>query len=273
MAEEDSAPQRPSADPNSQGPRGDAENLRLLFVVPFAPRRDSRHGGRVVAQLLLRLGHRHRVALVHRLDPGAEPVESELEDACELVVPVRPTRHHSRWHERLDVLASPVTGFPTQAAAVRDPSLVEAARALAADWEPDVIQVEHDNLAYLGPRLRKDHSGTASFVLVCHEPGVLAVADQARFASGRHRLEHWLNLVAWRRYWKRTLPAFDAVVAFTDEDRAVDQSMRPRTFEPRRSASESTFPSSPRRPEAPPRNTWRSSAGTCIRRTPMPPCD
>jgi glycosyltransferase involved in cell wall biosynthesis len=90
-----------------------------------------------------------------------------------------------------------------------------------------VVQVEHDNLSYVGPPIREANGNTPGLVLVCHEPGALAAADQARAATGRHRLEHRLNLAAWRRFWSRTLSAFDVIVAFTEGDREVNSRASP----------------------------------------------
>src|SRR5690349_7334312 len=101
MVEEDSGPERSSPVSDSQEPTAGQEELRILFIVPFAPRRDVRHGGRVVAQLLYRMAQRHRVAVVYLVVDGeGELMETELAGACELVVPVPQRRPSSRWRER-----------------------------------------------------------------------------------------------------------------------------------------------------------------------------
>ena len=199
---------------------GAQEPTRILFLVSFPPRRDARHGGRVVAQLLFRMARRHPVAVVYLTDGEGLQLEPELEAACDLVVPVEPRRPPSRRRERFDVLVSPITGIPTGVGAVRHREFTAAAVSAVSSWRPDVVQVEHDNLSYIGPAIREG-AGSPGLVLVCHEPGALAAEDQARVATGRHRLEHRLDLAAWRRLWARVLPAFDVIVAFTDEDREV----------------------------------------------------
>jgi glycosyltransferase involved in cell wall biosynthesis len=175
------------------------------------------------------MAQRHRVAVVYLVVEGeGELMETELAGACELVVPVPQRRPSSRWRERFAALASPFTGIPTQVGAVRDSEFTTAAVSVFNSWHPDVIQVEHDNLSYVGPALREAAGAAVGLVLVCHEPGALAAADQARAATGRHRIEHRLNLFAWRRFWKRTLPVFDVIVAFTDGDAEMISRASPR---------------------------------------------
>ena len=196
---------------------------RILQIVPFTPSRGARHGGgRIVAQLLLRLTRRNRVGLVYLRGPGPEPLDQELGRACEMVeeVVARRQRRPGRKQHRLDVLRAPFTGMPSQAAAVHDDGFAARCRAAVLDWEPDIVQVEQDTLAYLGPMIRAAKDDVR-LILVCHEPGPPASADLARSSHGRRHLAHRADLAAWRRYWRRTLGAFDVVVAFTDGDRSV----------------------------------------------------
>jgi polysaccharide biosynthesis protein PslH len=212
----------------SDAPRRDGERTRLLLAAPFAPRRDAKHGGRVIAQLLLRLVNRYSVALVHLHRRGADPVEPELLAACDVVeqVEVGGRAAASTWRRRSSVLLASVGGVPDQVAEIRSEKLERACLAVAARWQPDVVQVEHDGLAYLGAALARNGSPAAR-ILTCHEPGGSAAMDQAAVARGRRRLAHRANASAWRRYWARMLPSFDAVVAFTDEDRrALEHAVR-----------------------------------------------
>jgi glycosyltransferase involved in cell wall biosynthesis len=221
MVEEDPDPERSSSAAESQPSSSGPPEPRILFLVPFPPRRDARHGGRVVAQLLFRMARRYRVAVVYLVDDEGSLMEPDLVSACDLVVPVEPRRPPSRRRERFGVLVSPITGIPAQVGAVRDPEFTEAALSALRSWRPNVVQIEHDNLSYVGPAIREAAERSLGLVLVCHEPGALAAADQARVATGRHRVEHRLNLSAWRRFWARTLPVFDVIVAFTENDREV----------------------------------------------------
>lgn len=196
---------------------------RLLLVVPWALRLDARHGGRVIAQLLLRLAERNHVAVVYMNHPGEREFEPELADRCDLVVPVDTALTGpgmNRWMRRASTLAAPLRNRPLPVAALYSRRLSEACVQVGREWRPDVVQVEHDNLAYCGPPLRDSGTGAAR-ILVCHEPGPLASADQARVARGRRRLAHRLDVGAWHRYWAEMLPSFDAIVALTEADREV----------------------------------------------------
>lgn len=201
----------------------DGEPIRLLLVVPFSPRKDTRHGGRVVAQLLDRLVDRHHVALVYLRHPGTGPVDETLARRCQLVREVELTERGdfgATWRRRLHVVMAPLTGYPAAVADLRERGFVRACLEVQRRWRPDVVQVEHDDLAHCGLALRRQ-GGDAALVLTCHEPGALASEHQAQTTSGRQRLAHRINVIGWGRYWSRTLPAFDAVVTFTDSDRAV----------------------------------------------------
>lgn len=221
MVEVDSGRGRPfvAAGSGHSAPVGDRCDPRLLFLVPFTPSPDAHHGGgRVVAQLLLRLARRHRVGVVFLARPDGEPLGDELTDACELVVPVEPRRGRSRWRARRDALLAPLTGVPSAVAAVREPGFTAACLKAVGDWHPDLVQVEQDSIGYLG-RVIRDADADPALVLVCHEPGGRAAADQARATSGRQRFAHRLDEIAWHRHWPQALAAFDAVVAFTGSDR------------------------------------------------------
>lgn len=203
--------------------------LRLLFAVPFSPRLDLPHGGRVVAQLLLRLAMRHQVAVVYLRRTGSDPIDRQLAARCDFVEELELSDRGVFGPEairRLRVLAAPLRGIPTQVAVHGDRHLAEACAGIAGRWQPDVVQIETDTIAHWGSVLRDSGIG-AIRILTCHEPGTLASEDQARVAGGRQRLAHRLDAAGWRRYWSRSLPAFDAVVTLTDHDRGVIEAAAP----------------------------------------------
>jgi glycosyltransferase involved in cell wall biosynthesis len=95
---------------------------------------------------------------------------------------------------------------------------------IAAEWQPDVIQLEHDALAYLAPMLTE--AGRAR-LLVCHDPGLRAAEHMAAVTRGRQRTAHRLDQNVWKRYWRATFSALDAVVVFTDEDKVTVRDVVP----------------------------------------------
>ena len=62
-----------------------ATRSRLLFLLPFVPRLDARHGGRTTAGLMARLAQRHDAALICLRAPGEESVDTVIRERCELV--------------------------------------------------------------------------------------------------------------------------------------------------------------------------------------------
>lgn len=225
MGEEDSGPRRDSPTPATAAP----PRHRILYLAPFTPRSDAMHGGgRIVAQLLLRLARRNRVGLVYLRGPGTAPIEPALEEACELVQEIVPRRqrHVGGKQHRIDVLRAPLTGLPSPVAAVHDRGFAAACRTAVLGWTPDIVQVEQDTLAYLGPVVRRA-SADVKLILTCHEPGPSAAADLVRTTEGRQRLAHGVDRKVWQRYWSRTLGAFDVVVTFTDRDRSVVTAANP----------------------------------------------
>ena len=198
-------------------PSADSEpRLRLLFVVPFAPRLDSRHGGRVIARLIRALAAGHDVGVVYLAPQPGEPIDPELAACCLLVeeVRVRPEWPTGPWHRRAETIMTPFNGRPSQVSAQYSRRFTRTVRAVARRFDPDVIQIEHDTLAYCAPAVAK----LAATTLVCHDPGVQTSIDQASVTTGRQRLAHRMDEAAWRRHWQRTLPRLDAIVAFTGRD-------------------------------------------------------
>jgi polysaccharide biosynthesis protein PslH len=195
------------------------DRLRVLVAVPFTPRADAMHGGRVIAQFLHELSQRHALGLVYLRRAGMESIDPGLAARCEFVEEVDAGAApglDSRWRRRWQVLSGPFTGVPSPVRASYDRRLGEVLARLARVWQPDVIQLEHDALAQCGASIR-EHAPVA--ILVCHEPGLDAALELARATAGRQRVAHLLDARIWRRYWKRNLPYFDSVVVFTEEDR------------------------------------------------------
>lgn len=194
------------------------QRIRLLVASPFAPRLDVAHGGRAVAQLLYHLAGRHEVGLVCLRRPGSDPVDPALAERCALVREIEQAPRGEaakRWLRRAQVLAAPFTGLPSRVAATRSRSFRHALAETARSFAPDVVQLEHEETAQYVDVLRGIR---AARVLVAHDPGLAAVLSLASLTSGRQRLAHRLDAIGWRRFWRRSLPAFDAIVAFSERD-------------------------------------------------------
>jgi glycosyltransferase involved in cell wall biosynthesis len=193
-------------------------SLKILSVLPFSPRLDATHGGgKATARLLLRLAERHRLALVHLRAPGEPPADPALVARCDRVeeVSTRP-RDPRRLRRRVRTLAGLAQGRPLWALETHGAALAPAVAALAARWRPDVAQVDYavliDSASHLSPSL--------PVVLVEHEPGTARALSELHSGGGRRpRLRQRADLLAWRRFDRRTYRRASTVVVFTERDR------------------------------------------------------
>lgn len=201
-----------------------ADPLRLLFVLPFAPRLGGRHGGaRVTGQLIDVLADRHEVAVLHLAERGDAPVEDRLRSRLALVErvdrPDGPVSAGTRARVKLGLLR----GVPTWASEVAMPGFAERLRELASSWRPDVVQVEYPVMGQYLPALR---SFAAPRVLVEHDASLRDLRD---FGGPLGGLVRRLDDRAWRRFERRVMGEVQAVVVFTERDRHALEGLGTRT--------------------------------------------
>ena len=183
--------------------------LRLLFLLPFAPRLEGRHGGaRATGQLIASLAPRHEVAVLYRAEGDGRP-EEELRAACAMLEGVPPQAGPGRLGPKLGLLR----GIPTWASEVADPGFAERTGELARRWAPDLVQLEYPVMGQYLPALAEC---PAPRVLVDHEA---SVRDLRTWHGPLARLTAALDERAWRRFERRAMEQVQAVVVFTDRDR------------------------------------------------------
>jgi glycosyltransferase involved in cell wall biosynthesis len=205
---------------SSAFPRAEEPARRILFVLPFPPRLDAPHGGRVIAGLIVRLARLNSVAVVCVRRAGEPPTDEAVRAACAQVdevlapAPLVPRR----WRNRAAQLRKLVGAPPTVVARTAAPGFAERLRQVADAFRPDIVQVEPHEMAQYLPALA---GMRVASVLVEHDPGVTAALDFAAAARGPARVLRGLDVLAWRRYARRTTELVDAVVVFTESDRAV----------------------------------------------------
>lgn len=204
----------------------DARGRRVLVLSPFPPRLDGRHGGsRAVAQLVVALAGRDRVALAYLRATDEPPADPAVAAACERVhegrrpgvagSAVRP------WHRGLAMLPRLAAGWPLWAAARRDRRFARAVRELAAGWRPHVAQAEFTAMApYLAAVERP-----ARRVVTVHEPGVPAARERVAGSRGLARPFWRSDLRRWERFERRALAGADAAVVFGDADRRAVEAL------------------------------------------------
>ncbi len=200
-----------------------AAALRLLFLLPFAPRPDARHGGKATAQLLARLARRHRCALLYLRAPDEESLGSDLASCLDRVEELRaPAR--AGWRRRLRLAWTLARGAPAQVADTWTRAAVRRIRRVAEEWRPDVVHLAMERVLPYLPAL---DSASRARLLVAHEPAAQAALDRLRAARGPERILPLLDLRAWRRLERLYLPRLDAVVAYTERDRRILSKLAP----------------------------------------------
>lgn len=195
------------------------EQLRLLFLAPFAPRLDGAHGGsRAVAQLMWELSGRHRISLLHMNLPGDPPVDERLRSRCERVeaVPVQFGDTRMRWwRRRLRVAAGLLMGRPRWVSNWTDDAFSLQLEDILRSWQPQVVQAEFH---VMGQYLLKFNVPGVKRILVEHEPGITRAVGNLGSSSAVHWPLAAVELWAWQRYERGIVAAADAVVVFTRRD-------------------------------------------------------
>lgn len=193
--------------------------MRLLFLAPFAPRRDGAHGGsRAIAELLVRLTERHRVALLHLRGPKEAPPDAALLERCDIVrevVRTAPAGTVGRLGRRLRVAGALARGTPAVIAGSANEEFAVAVRGLARSWRPDVVQLEYHLMGAYLPALA---DCPAPRVLRQYEPGAATARDRAAHRSGLARFAGALEERAWERFERAVMAQVRVVVALTDRD-------------------------------------------------------
>lgn len=196
--------------------------MRLLVLSPFAPRLDAPHGGgRSLAQLVVELGAKHRVALLCLRPERDSPADEAVRARCELVeeFPLRGASADSMragWRRRARLLYGLARGRPMWVADCAVRACAARVTELTRSWLPDVVQAEYH---VMGQYLGAVGNDQVALVLTQHEPGAAVAAQLWRQRRGPVRLLLRADAFAWRRYERRVIGDADAVVTYTERDR------------------------------------------------------
>jgi polysaccharide biosynthesis protein PslH len=207
-------------------PAEQASRRRILFLLPFAPRRDATHGGgRVLAGLIAELALRHRVALLYLRTAEEPPLDSMLQERCEWVREVqRPPLGRSlgqRWLRHARLLSPLLSGRPAWVTDWSVDAFAQSVRALAQSWSPEIVQVEYQVMAQYLPAL---DACPAPRILTAYEPAAAAARQVVPLHHGPAWMFYALDALAWRRFECQAITRVQALVVFTERDR--------RTLEP-----------------------------------------
>lgn len=197
------------------------KQLRLLLLLPFAPRLDIAHGGgRVIAGLLAALAGQHKIAIVYFRGEDEPPLDENLRAVCDLAEEViRPWSGRSmgqRWLRNGRLITSLLRLKPLWATDWASRAFGERVLSITRRWQPDIIQIEYHVMGQYLPFL---DCCQAPRVLVEHEPGARAAPYLKRVHSSAGRLIHRLDKLSWLHYESGILDKIQAAVVFTDKDK------------------------------------------------------
>ena len=193
--------------------------LRLLALAPFPPRLDATHGGsRAIAELLVRLAERHRIALLTLRGDDEPPLDGALAARCEITREIaRPGRLAGGLTGDLRVGVALAGGTPMWVSRWSVPAFRRAAAEVGTVWRPDVVQAEYHVMAQYLTAV----PGRPARVLRQLEPGAATAAERGKIRPGLARAVTSLDRWAWRRYESRAMRQADVVATLTERDRAT----------------------------------------------------
>jgi hypothetical protein len=204
---------------------GDAEHraaLRLLFLLPFPPRLDARHGGaRAAAHIIAAHATRHEVAVLYLRSRTEQEIGPALRPLCRLVEEVRIPRSSNaiaRLLYRAGVAARQARGMPYWPASVGGSYVAARIRRLVREWRPDVVRLE---FLPMGQFADAAADGGAPVVLAAHDSFAESASEELASTYRMKRAFAALQLARWRRYERSIVRRADAVVTFKARDRAA----------------------------------------------------
>jgi glycosyltransferase involved in cell wall biosynthesis len=208
-----------------------AAKLRIMFLLPFAPRLDAPHGGgRTLAEVITRLAAHHEIALIYLRAAGEQPIDKALCRRCawvhEIERPLASDSHGHRWRRRARLFGGILRGQPMQVTDWNVKMFAECVRAQIEAWQPNIVQIEFSVMAQYLNAMGNFHGPR---ILTIHEPGAEAAHDQWCALHGYARLRTYIDMLAWRRFEGAAANQATAVVVFTERDRQAIATLAPQT--------------------------------------------
>ncbi|HSJ87707.1 MAG TPA: glycosyltransferase family 4 protein [Anaerolineales bacterium] len=200
--------------------------MRLLILLPLAPRQDATNGGaRVLTQFLMEITVRHRVAILYFREADEPGADLFFHERCERVEEiVRPASRKSLLARVTRYFRMILSLFLLRPVWVSDWASLEfakRARLLAQTFQPEVIQSE---LHVMGQYLSALRDVNARRVLVEYESSARAALYLQNLPWALRDLVEAIEKISWQRYERNIYRQVDAIVAFTPADqKAISQ--------------------------------------------------
>jgi polysaccharide biosynthesis protein PslH len=205
--------------------------MRLLFLLPLAPRLGATNGGaRVITQFLTEITSRHEVAILYfreANEPGADPFfRKRCVHIEEVVRPASKTSLPARLARYFRLILSLFLLRPMWVSDWISPEFARQARLLAQRFQPEIIQAEFHVMGQYFPALGNVQAWR---VLVEYESSSRAALYIQNLPSLLRPLIERIERISWRRYEKDVYRQVDAVVAFTEADQKSNSDTAGRT--------------------------------------------
>ena len=191
---------------------------RLLMLAPFPPRTDGAHGGiRAIATLVTELAEDHEIALLYLRSKDEPDIDESVRHACAQAAEIRRPWSYSgnRLLKAFQLGTGLLQGTPMWVRRWRAPEFRKRLSEILENWRPDILQVDFHLMAqYAAVDVRLG----LPKILVQHESGTAAAAEQVQRSRGTARILAQADHRAWSLYERRVAAAFDRVVTFTPRD-------------------------------------------------------
>lgn len=194
--------------------------MRLLILLPLAPRRGATNGGaRVITQFLTEITARHKVAVLcfrEADEPGPDPFFRErCEYVEEVVRPASKKSLRARLVRYLRLILSLLLRRPLWVEDWLSAEFARRARVLAQRFQPDIIQAEFHVMGQYFSALKDVN---ARRVLVEYEPSSRAALYLQNLPSVLKRYIGRIEKISWQRYETLLYRQVDAIIALTEAD-------------------------------------------------------
>ncbi len=170
-----------------------------------------------MAHLIRALAPRHDVAVLYLRERGEPPIDDDLQGSLPRLEEVPYPRHLS-FATRLARGTAALRGIPAWASFVDVPEFAHRLRELMTTWHPDTVHFEYH---VMGQYARALPDRRAARILSEYEAGVLAAREHIATGKDGGALQASLQRGAWERFERRVISAMDAVVVFSERDKAA----------------------------------------------------
>lgn len=194
--------------------------MRLLFLLPFAPRQNATNGGaRVLTQYLTEITSRHTVAILYFREADEPGADLFFYERCERVEEVvRPASKKSLLAlvvRYFRMICSLLLLRPIWVGDWASAEFAKRAHLLAQRFQPEIIQFE---LHVMGQYLSSVRDIAAERVLVEYESSARAAPYLQNLPSVLHDLVGMIERGSWQRYERNIYRKMNVIVVFTEAD-------------------------------------------------------